>query len=154
MRERFRLDAYNVIIIALIPFVLLVAWGLTWSYDRHVHARECEDAVTYLQKVADIASEYTSAKTLDDADAWLEDMQDMSLPSPATALHNGAVAAYSYAARADLPVDPAKPGGLYDELTTFKGVLDDGRETLVDQCPATEPLILDAFPMYFRKDGA
>lgn len=154
MRERLRLDVYNVIIIALIPFVLLVAWGLTWRYDRHLQARQCEDAITYLQEVAAIAPEFTSAATLDDADAWLADMQDMTVPAPATDLHNGAVAAYSYAARADLPADPALPGSLYDELTTFKGVLDRGRETLVDQCPAAAPLIVDAFPMYFRKDGA
>ncbi len=153
MRERFHLDAYNVIIVALIPFVLLVAWGLSRSYDRHLHAQECEQSVEYLENVTDIASEYTSAASLDDADAWAEDMQDMSVPSPANDLQNGAIAAYTYAARADLPADPSQPGSLYDELTTFKDVLDEGRQTLVEQCPATEPLISDAFPMYFRKDG-
>ena len=39
MREKFHLDVYNVIIIALIPFVLLVAWGLTWNYERNLHAQ-------------------------------------------------------------------------------------------------------------------
>lgn len=153
MRERFRLDAYNVIIVALIPFVLLVAGGLTWGYDRRQQAQACDQSVAYLEDVADIATEYTSAASLDDADAWANDMEDMSVPSPATDLHNAAVAAFAYAAQADLPADPSQPGSLYEELTTFKNILDEGRQTLVEQCPATEPLVSDAFPMYFRKDG-
>lgn len=153
MRERFHLDVYNVIIVVLIPFVLLVAWGLTWGYDQRLHAQACDQSVEYLKNVTDIATEYTSAASLDDADAWLEDLLDMSVPTPATDLHNGAAAAFTYAARANLPPDPSQPGSLYDELTTFKDVLDEGRQSLVEQCPATEPLISDAFPMYFRKDG-
>lgn len=153
MREKFHLDVYNVIIIALIPFVLLVAWGLTWGYERDLRAKQCEDAIAYLEEVTAFAPEYLEAETLDDADAWLDDMQDMGYPSPATDLHNGAISAFTYASTAELQVDMAAPGGLYDQLTTFKGVLDDGRDTLVERCPDTEPLIADAFPMYFREEG-
>ena len=153
MREKLHLDVYNVIIIALIPFVLLVAWGLTWGYERSLRAQHCDDAITYLEEVTALAPEYLQAETLDDADTWLEEMQELSYPDPATDLHNGAVSAFTYASRADLPVDMAAPGGLYDQLTTFKGVLDEGRETLVSQCPDTEMLIADAFPMYYREEG-
>lgn len=153
MREKFHLDVYNVIIIALIPFVLLVAWGLTWGYERDLRAQQCEDAIAYLEEVTALAPEYLEAETLDDADGWLDDLQDMGHPAPANDLHNGAISAFTYASTAGLEVDMAEPGGLYDQLTTFKGVLDDGRDTLVDQCPETEPLIADAFPMYFREEG-
>lgn len=153
MREKLRFDVYNVIIIALIPFVLLVAWGLTWGYERNLHAQQCDDAITYLGNVTELAPEYLEAESLDDADRWLEGMQDLGYPEPATDLHNGAVSAFTWASTAELPVDPSQPGGLYDALTTFKDVLDEGRQSLVEQCPATEPLIADAFPMYFRKDG-
>lgn len=153
MREKFHLDAYNVIIIALIPFVLLVAWGLTWGYERNLHAQQCEDALVYLEKVTEIAPDYLEANSLDDADDWLDGMQELSYPAPAGDLHNGAVSAFTYASTAGLQADMAQPGGLYDQLTTFKGVLDDGRDTLVDQCPDTAALIPDAFPMYFREEG-
>lgn len=153
MREKLHLDAYNMIIIALIPFVLLVAWGLTWGYERNLHARQCDEAITYLEEVTALAPEYLDAGSLDDADSWLDGMQELGYPEPASDLHNGAVSALTYATTADLPVDTSEPGGLYDALTTFRGVLDDGRETLVSQCPDTEPLIADAFPMYFREEG-
>jgi hypothetical protein len=153
MREKFHLDVYNVIIIALIPFVLLVAWGLTWGYERNLHAQQCEDAIGYLEEVTAIAPEYVEADTLEDADDWLDSMQELGYPEPASDLHNGALSAFTYASTTDLQVDTAQPGGLYDQLTTFKEVLDDGRDTLVDQCPDTEPLIVDAFPMYFREEG-
>lgn len=153
MREKFRLDAYNIIIIALIPFVLLVSWGLTWAYERNLHTRQCEDAITYLEDAAAIAPDYTGASSLSSADDWVESMQELSYPPQATDLHNGAVSAFTYASNANLDVDLAAPGGLYDQLTTFRNVLNDARETLIDQCPDTEPLVADAFPMYFREDG-
>lgn len=154
MREKLHLDVYNVIIIALIPFVLLVAWGLTWGYERNLHARECDEAVTYLEDVADFSSLYTSAGSIDEADQWLEQMQEMSYPAPLADLHNGAVAAFTYASSTSLTVEMDQPAGLYDRLTTFKRVLDEGRDTIVRQCPEVDPLIPGAFPMYFREPGA
>ena len=35
----------------------------------------------------------------------------------------------------------------------FQYVLDNGRETLVSHCPDTEPMITDAFQMYFRQEN-
>jgi hypothetical protein len=153
MREKFRLDVYNVIIIALIPFVVLVAWGLTWGYERNLRAQQCEDAITYLEDVTALAPAYLQAPSVDDADSWLQGMQGVSYPEPASDLHNAAVSAFTYASTTNLPVDTSEPGGLYDQLTTFAGVLDEGRETLVTECPETAPLIADAFPMYFREEG-
>lgn len=153
MREKFRLDVYNIIIIALIPFVLLVAWGLTWGYERNLHARQCEDAIAYLEDVTALAPAYLQAGSVDDADSWLLGMQELSYPAPATDLHNAAVSAFTYASTTDLQVDTGEAGGLYDGLTTFAGILDEGRETLERQCPETAPMIADAFPMYFREEG-
>lgn len=153
MREKLHLDVYNVIIIALIPFVLLVAWGLTWGYERNLHERQCKEAVTYLEEAADFSSLYTNAGSLDDADPWLDEMQEMSYPAPLADLHNGAVAAFTYAATTSLPVEMNQPAGLYERLTTFKEVLDDGRDKIVRQCPEVDPLIPNAFPMYFREAG-
>ena len=153
MREKFHLDVYNIIIIALIPFVLLVAWGLTWGYERNLHAKQCEAAIPYLEEVAEFSGLYTNASSISDIDSWLDRMEQTSRPEPANDLHNGAMSAATYASSTDLPVDMSAPGGLYDQLTTFKDVLDEGRTTLVNRCPETAPLIDDAFPMYFREGG-
>jgi hypothetical protein len=153
MREKLHLDVYNVIIIALIPFVLLVAWGLTWGYERNLHARQCEEAVTYLHEVADFSSLYTDASSIDNADAWLDQMQEMSYPEPLGDLHNGAISAFTFASTTGLEVEMDQPAGLYDRLTTFKAVLDEGRAKIVRQCPEVDALIPGAFPMYFREAG-
>lgn len=154
MRDKLRLDVYNVIIIALIPFVLLVAWGLTWGYERNLHARQCEEAIVYLEEAAGISTLYTSAGSVENTDRWLEQMRELSAPEPLRDLHNGAIAALTWASTTDLEVDTSQPAGLYERLTSFRDVLDDGRETLADQCPDADALVPAAFPMYFREDGA
>lgn len=153
MREKFHLDFYNVIIVALVPLMFLTAWGLTTAYERNQRAEQCEQAETYLQEAADISSLYTTADSVDDAEDWHEEMQELSWPEPADDLHNGALSAFAYASSMNLDADTAEQGGLYGQLTAFQDVLDKGRETLVNQCPDTETMITDAFPMYFREDG-
>jgi hypothetical protein len=153
MRERLHLDVYNVIIAALIPVMLLTAWGLTTAYERNLRTEQCEQAVAYLEEVTGITGLYTSASSIDDAAPWLQRMQEMSYPAPATDLHNGAVSAFTYAATMNLNVDIAAPGGMYDRLTTFQDVLDEGRATLVARCPETDTMITGAFPMFFREEG-
>jgi hypothetical protein len=154
MREQFRFDVYNGIIIALIPFVLLVAWGLTWGYERNLRARQCDEAITYLEEVAEFSTLYTDAGSLDRADGWLDNVQTMSPPEPMSDLHNGAIAAITWATTTDMDVDTSEPAGLYERLTTFKDVLDEGRATLVKRCPDADALVPAAFPMYFREEGS
>lgn len=154
MREKLRLDVYDIIIIALIPFVLLVAWGLTWGYERNLHARQCEEAIAYLEEVAEFAPLYTNAGSISNTDQWLEQMEAQSTTEPLRDLHNGAISALTWASTTDLEVDTTQPGGLYERLTSFRNVLDDGRETLANRCPDADALVPAAFPMYFREDGA
>jgi hypothetical protein len=153
MREKFHLDVYNIIIAGLVPLMLLTAWGLTTAYERNERERQCEEAVTYLEEVADIATSFTGADSLDNADSWLSLMQEISPPVPANDLHDGAMSAFTYASMMNIDVAMDEPAVLYDQLTAFKDVLDNGRETLVSQCPDTAPMIADAFPMYFRQEN-
>jgi hypothetical protein len=115
--------------------------------------RQCEEAVTYLEEVAGFSSLYTDASSIDAADQWLEQMQEMSYPAPLGDLHNGAISAFTFASTTNLPVEMTQPAGLYERLTTFKSVLDEGRAKIVRQCPEVDPLIPSAFPMYFREAG-
>lgn len=153
MRDRFRIDVYNVIIVALVPVILLTAWGLTSAYETNQRREQCEQAFTYLDEASDLAARYTTASSLDTADDWADELEQLSHPAPAADLHNGAISAFNYALSIDLDVDVNAPGSLYDELTTFQDVLNEGRETLVSACPDTETMIADAFPMYFRNGG-
>ena len=153
MRLKRYFDIYNVIIAALVPLMLLTAWGLTTVYERRERAQQCEAALVYLEEVTDVASTFTGADSLDDADNWLELMEEISSPAPANDLHNGAMSAFSYANMVNMDVAMDEPGVLYDRLASFTDVLDNGRETLVSRCPDTAPLIADAFPMYFRQEN-
>jgi hypothetical protein len=153
MRFKRYFDVYNVIIAALVPLMLLTAWGLTTVYERRERAQQCEDALVYLEDVADIASVFTSADSLDDAETWSEQLKEISHPAPANGLHDSALSAFSYASMVNMDVAMDEPGGLYDQLASFNDALDNGRETLVSRCPDTAPLIADAFPMYFRQEN-
>jgi hypothetical protein len=149
MRERLHLDVYNVIIVALVPVILLTAWGLTTAYETNQRREHCAQAITWLEEATEISSLYTTADSLDDAETWSESLQELSRPAPANDLHEGALSTYSYAESINMNVNLQQPGALYDASPAFQDVLDEGRETLVSQCPDTEPLIADAFPMYF-----
>jgi hypothetical protein len=153
MRFKRYLDIYNLIIAALIPFMLLTAWGLTTVHERNERIKHCEEAITYLEDVTDIASVFTTADSLEDADTWLDLIQEISHPAPTKDLHDGAMAAFTYANMVNMDVALDEPGALYDKLSAFQDVLDSGRETLVSRCPETEPMIDDAFPMYFRQEN-
>lgn len=152
MRERFHLDVYNVIIVALIPAILLTAWGLTSAHDRNERSKRCENAIDYLEAVTDLAPLYTSARTIDDADEWLDAMEELPAPDVAQQLHTRATAAFSYASAMGMDVSADEPGDLFDQLTAFRDGLDESRTELEEQCPNTADLIPDAFPMYFREE--
>lgn len=153
MRERLHLDVYNIIIALLVPVILLSAWGITTAYERNERARQCEDALTYLADVTENAPLYTSAGSVDNADDWVDAMDELSVPEPARDLHDAATSALSFAASVNIEADVQQPGDLYDSLSAFQDSLDEGRETLETTCPDTTPLITDAFPMYFRNEG-
>jgi len=153
LRQQLRLDAYNLIIIALIPSFMLIAAGATWFYERAEARRACSEATAYLEDATSFAGAYQSSGTLANARSWVAGMESLQPPTVARDLHDTAISAVTYASSTNPGADTSVPGGLYETLTPFQDSLDSGRNELVETCPDLASLIPDAFPMFFTKDG-
>lgn len=151
MRDRFRLDIYTIVIIALIPAFFGIAATATWFYDRAEAERICGDVETYMQNVENITPTFAEAGTLDGTDNWLESFEALSVPWPAQDLHDAAISTITFGANTDPDLDVSEPGAVYDELTTFQDALDEGREGLLLHCEDMENQLVAAFPMFFTR---
>lgn len=151
MRDRFRLDTYTIIIIALIPAFLGIAATATWFYERAEATRICGEVDEYLQDVGNITPSFTSTGTLGDADVWIDQFSALSVPWPAQDLHDATVSAINYGGTTEPDLDISAPGAVYDELTAYQGTLDEGRENLLINCEDVDNQILTAFPMFFTR---
>lgn len=152
MRTSFRLDIYTILIVALVPTFLAIAWGLTWNYERILANRECDYTGHYLTEVGDMASLYTDAGTLQNADTWLTRLQAINPSTPTRDLHQAVVNSMSYAMNTNPDLDTTEPGAVYDTLVPFRQTIDKGAQEVIDTCPEFERLLSYAFPMYFREE--
>ena len=151
-RRSFRLDAYTIIIIALIPSFMLIAAGATWLYERAEARRACEDAASYLASAAELAPSFRDGGTLADAGPWLAGMEALTPPEVAEALHAAATGTVQYGMAAQPGTDTTSPGAVYEAITPFRDSLDAGRQELVQECPGIAPQVSQAFPMFFAED--
>jgi hypothetical protein len=152
-RRSFRLDAYTIIIIALIPSFMLIAAGATWFYDRAEAKRACSDSATYLADATDLVGSFQNAGTLGNAGPWLTSMESLTPPSVASDLHEAAMSTVQYGISTQPNTDTTSPGAVYDAVIPFQDSLDSARAALVQKCPETAPQIPQAFPMFFREDS-
>lgn len=153
MRSIIRLDIYTILIVALVPTFLAIAWGLTWNYERILDKRACDYTGHYLTEVGDMASLYTDAGTLRDADTWLTRLEAINPSSPARDLHESVVSSMSYAMTTNPDLGTTEPAAVYDTLTPFHQAIDKGAQEVIDTCPEFERLLSYAFPMYFREEN-
>jgi hypothetical protein len=153
LRQRLKLDIYNIIIIALVPSFLLIASGATWFYDRAETRRACTDATAYLADVSDISSTFQSANSLSGNQTWLTNMESLQPPLVARDLHNATVSSVDYAMSIDPGLNVSVPGAVYEAVTPFQDSIDAGRASLEKSCPDLAPRIPEAFPMFFARDN-
>lgn len=151
MRSKLRLDIYSILIVALVPAFLAIAWGLTWNHERVIAKQECGNTGEYLADVADIASLYESSGTVQNADVWLTRLDSIVPTRTARNLHDSVLSTIRYAMNATPELDTTQPGAVYEELPPFQQAIDRGRGDIVDQCPEFAALIPEAFPMFFRE---
>ena len=151
MRPDVRFDIYTILIIAIVPVFLATAWGLTWNHERMAAQRACEDTEHYLTEAAEVASLFTDAGTLDDADTWIDQLATISPHGHAWDLHQSATRTVEYAmnTQPNLPTD--EPGIVYDQIVPFRIAIDNAQEKIVDKCPDLAMLIPDAFPLLFTR---
>jgi len=150
-RRSFRLDAYTIIIIALIPSFMLIAAGATWFYDRAEARRACDDSVAYLADVTDLVASFKDAGTLGNAGPWLASMETLTPPSVASNLHEAAMSTVQYGISTQPDTTTTSPRAVYDAVIPFRDSLDNARQSLVQTCPETAPQITEAFPMFFTE---
>ena len=153
MRNTFRFDIYTILIIAIVPTFLAIAWGLAWNDGRVEAKLACKNTGHYLTEVGDMASLYTSAGTLGNADAWLTRLQAINPSGPARDLHNSVVSAITYGMNINPDLSTTEPAAVYDQLSPFQQAIDKGSQDLVNECPEFGSLLSYAFPMFFKKEN-
>ena len=154
MREKFRLDIYTILMVALVPFFLLTAWGLTWNYERVLASRACEDTTSYLKDASRFTSDFTNAGTLQNTGGWVGRMDGLQPPPIAEDLHDALVSTVTYGMNTDPNLGTTQPGVVFDELTPFQNSITEGRDKIIAECPELARAIPDAFPMFFTEENS
>lgn len=154
MLRSIQWDVYTFLIIALIPFLLLSAWGLkTWD-DQRLHRVQCEMAVDWLEQSTTIAPDFARAGSASQTMFWQASFEEISSPSAAGKLRWGIIQSAEYI-RKYMPRKAVNaPGVLNPPDGLFSREIIEGREELIDHCPETEALLPDAFPMVFRHEDS
>lgn len=152
MRDKLQLDIYTMLIIAIVPVFLAVAWGLTWNYERATARQACEDTESYLADAAEAAPLFTGAGVVDDVTEWMSRLETITPKGHADDLHEAATSTVEYAmtTQGDLPTDV--PAVLYEEITPFRTSIDEAYDKIAEKCPELLPMIPDAFPMFFTRE--
>ena len=154
MRKYRQWDIYTVLMVAIVPVFLAVAWGLTWNHERVAAAQACEDTESYLSETTEAASLFINAGTVGSTDPWLSRMETIQPQGHGWDLHDSVVGAVEYAAAVEPDLDTAEPGVVYDETPFFQDPIDEARATIVEKCPDLEAMLPEAFPMIFKENDS
>lgn len=152
MLKSIQWDIYTFLIIGLIPFLLLSAWGVkTWE-DNRLHRVQCELALDWLDESTMIAPDFSQAGTMDGTRFWLAAFEEINAPSAAGQLRWGIIQSATYSTKYAPRQSTTLPGVLHPPDGLFSRDIIDGSRNLVRHCPETEPLLPEAFPMVFRHE--
>lgn len=151
MLKSVQWDVYTIIMVALVPILLLSAWGLQALDAGRLHRTQCELAVDWLENSKNSSTQFVQAGTTGRTQFWITMFEDLDSPNAAGYLRWGVLksAEYHQEYLPDLPTDA--PGVLNPRNGLFEKQIADGARHLIEHCPETEALIPDAFPMVFRE---
>lgn len=152
MMRSIQWDIYTILMVALVPVILLSAWGLhTWD-ERRLHNRQCEVALEWLEESAEIAPQFVQADSMERTFLWRSNFEEINSPAHASMLRDGILRSARYNAehRPDDATD--EPGVLHPQNGLFSREIEGGKNTLTGHCPETAALIPDAFPMVFPRE--
>lgn len=154
MLKSIHWDIYTIIIAALVPGVLLAAWGLTEWDEARIRQQQCAVAESWLKDSAQLAPTFERADTMDGVSAWIVDLEEINSPSSAGQLRHGILSSARYHAEYYPDESTTKPGVLNPKNGLYERTILEGADYLVQHCPDVEPLLHDAFPMVFTEEGS
>lgn len=151
MLKSINWDIYTIVMVALVPALLLTAWGMD-AWDNHrLHSLQCNMAETWLEESEGIASQFEQSETVGQTLFWASRFEDFESPNAAGNLRWGILQSAEYYAE-NFPETPTdEPGVLNPPNGLFERQIEEGVEDLVEHCPDTEAMIPSAFPMVFRE---
>lgn len=153
MLKSIEWNTYTILMVALVPTMLLAAWGLdTWD-SRQLHRTQCTMAVEWLEESADISQQFQQSGTMGQTQLWSSRFEAIESPNAAGDLRRGILQSATYHEEY-FPTSPTdEPGVLNPRNGLFERQIEQGVRSLVEHCPETEALIPNAFPMVFREDN-
>ena len=152
MLKSVQWDIYTILMIALVPTMMLAAWGLH-TYDAgQLHRQQCEMAEAWLESSAEYVGQFERAGITGNTLLWIANVEALDSPNAAGYLRWGVLQSATYHAEylPALPTD--QPGVLNPRNGLFERQIADGAEHLIEHCPEIEDQIPTAFPMVFRED--
>lgn len=152
MRKYRQWDIYTVLMVAIVPVFLAVAWGLAWNHERVAAAQACENTATWLAEVSEAAPLFINAGSVGNADPWLNRMETIQPQGHGGKMHDSAVSAVEYASTVDPDLDTTEPGVISDAAPFFQDSIDEARATIVDECPDLGGMLPEALPMIFKEN--
>ncbi|MCO5224858.1 MAG: hypothetical protein M9953_05940 [Thermomicrobiales bacterium] len=152
LRTRIRWDTYTLIMVALVPVILLSAWGLTKASEHDLRSRQCAMAEEWLDESRALLPLFYRAGTVQNTTAWVSALEELSSPAAAGRLRWAVLQSTRYAAEyyPDLPTDEVAVLNPTDGL--YQRNLTEGARDLINHCPEVASMLPQAFPMVFKED--
>lgn len=154
MLKSIQWDIYTIIIAALIPAVLLGAWGLTTWEDSRIHKQQCDVAETWLQESALLAPMFQNAGTMEDTTSWISGIEELNSPAAAGTMRHGILESARYNQKYYPDRSTSEPGVLNPKDGLYDRTINKGAENLIEHCPEVEQQLPKAFPMVFPEEGS
>lgn len=153
LRTRITWDIYTIIMVALVPVILLSAWGLTKASEYDLKSRQCALAVEWLDESQDLLPQFYRAGTMENTAGWIATLEEINAPAAAGRLRWAVLQSARYAAEyyPGLPTDGVAVLNPVDGL--YERNLTEGAWDLINHCPDVLPMLPKAFPMVFREDA-
>lgn len=152
MLKSIQWDIYTILMVAMVPAMLLTAWGLERWDASQLHRRQCEMAVEWLEESTVHSQQFQLASSMGSTRFWIAGFEEISSPNAAGNLRWGILQSARYHAEYFPNLPTNEPGVLNPRNGLFERQIEEGAAELVDHCPETEGMIADAFPMIFRED--
>lgn len=152
MFKSIQWDIYTFAIVALVPGILLTAWGLTAWDQRQIHGQQCKVAIEWLVESESVAPLFENAGQMESISSWIFAMEEINAPARGGQLRSSILSSARYLMEHYPNANTSTLGVLNPPNGLFARDITAGRASLIEHCPETEPLLRNAFPMVFGRE--